>query len=55
MCVGFWRVLVLPSPKLQFQLVGIFVETSMNRTPSGAMPVVMFAVKLATRGFITVM
>jgi len=43
-------VLVLLSPKFQFQLVGIPVEVSVNRTVSGAGPLVGEAVKLAMGG-----
>jgi hypothetical protein len=35
----------LPSPKLQFQLVGVPVEVSVNVTVSGAEPVRGVAVK----------
>ena len=53
-CVAFAKVAVVmltqgvPSPKLQFHVVGVFVEVSLNRTVSGAVPEVLLAVKLAT-------
>ena len=36
------------SPKLQFHVVGVFVDVSLNWIASGAGPEVMLAVKLAT-------
>jgi hypothetical protein len=48
MCVRFWSVDVLPSPKLQFHVVGVLVEVSLNWTVSGAVPVVGVPEKLAT-------
>ena len=50
MCVGFWSVDVPPSPKFQFQLVGVPVDVSVNVTESGAVPEVGVPVKLATDG-----
>jgi hypothetical protein len=47
-CDVFCAVLYVPSPKLQFQLVGVFVEVSVNWTMSGAVPYVGVAVKFAT-------
>jgi hypothetical protein len=38
----------ISSPNDQFQLVGVLVEVSLNWTVSGAVPVVMLEVKLAT-------
>jgi hypothetical protein len=38
----------MPSPKLQFQAVGMFVEVSLNWTVSGTVPEVILDVKLAT-------
>ena len=38
----------MPSPKLQFQAVGVFVELSVNSTVKGATPEVWFAEKSAT-------
>ena len=37
-----------PLPNDQFQLVGEFVEVSLNWTASGAVPVVLSVMKLAT-------
>jgi hypothetical protein len=45
--VGFWVVLVFPSPKLQFQLVGVLAELSVKVTVNGAVPIVGVPVKLA--------
>ena len=42
------------SPKLQFHVVGVFVEVSLNCTVSGRLPVVALEVKLATGGAVTV-
>jgi hypothetical protein len=53
--MGFWSVLEPPSPKFQFQFVGVFVELSTNWTVKGAVPEVTLAVKLATGGAVTVM
>ena len=47
MCEGFWEVPELPSPKSQFQLVGVFVELSVNVTVNGAVPEVGEPVKLS--------
>jgi hypothetical protein len=41
-------VLVFPSPKFQFHVVGELVEESVNWTVNGAVPEVSEAVKLAT-------
>ena len=40
-----------PSPKFQFQLVGVFVEWSVNVTVCGAMPDEGVPVKLEIGGF----
>lgn len=55
--VFLWAGLVVlnqvPSPKLQFQAVGVPVEVSLNRIVSGGVPDVRFAMKPAagmTRG-----
>ena len=47
----------VPSPNIQSQPEGVFVEVSLNITLSGAGPVLGVAVKLAagTAGFRTVM
>jgi hypothetical protein len=47
-CEGFCEVLVLPSPNDQLQLVGVFVELSVNATVNGAVPEEGVPVKLAT-------
>ena len=45
-----------PSPKFQFQAVGVFVEVSENLTVNGIVPEVGVALKFATgAGTITVM
>ena len=46
---------MLPSPKFQIQLVGTPVEESVNWIVVGIHPVVLFAVKLATGSWPTVM
>ena len=46
--LGFWSVLVVPSPKFQDQLVGVPVEESVKFTASGAVPLLGLALKLAT-------
>ena len=48
MCTGFLEVDVVPSPKVQFQLVGEFVELSVNVTVNGALPEVGVLEKFAT-------
>jgi hypothetical protein len=49
-CTGFCTVAFVPSlsPNDQFQLVGVFVEVSVNFTVRGTVPVVDVAVKPAT-------
>ena len=49
-CTGFFIVefVQLPSPKVQFQLVGLLVEVSVKVTVRGAVPVRCAAVKEAT-------
>ena len=37
-CVGFWLVLVFPSPKFHDHEVGVFVEVSVKLTDNGAFP-----------------
>jgi hypothetical protein len=46
--LGFFEVLLPPSPKLQDQLVGELVEVSVKFTARGAVPLVGLALKLAT-------
>jgi uncharacterized protein YPO0396 len=46
--LGFCAVEVAPLPKLQDQLVGVFVDVSEKFTVRGAVPDVGDAVKLAT-------
>ncbi|OPX63373.1 MAG: hypothetical protein A4E33_01742 [Methanoregula sp. PtaB.Bin085] len=50
MCFGFCTSANVPSPKLQFQLVGEPVEMSVKLTVSGAGPSVTSPVKLAASG-----
>jgi hypothetical protein len=45
---GFWRVLVFPSPNVQFHAVGKFVDVSVNCTVNGTDPDAGVAVKAAT-------
>lgn len=47
-------MLELPSPKFQFQLVGVLIEVSVNATVSGAAPELGVPTKLATGGAVTV-
>jgi hypothetical protein len=46
--LGFFTLLVPPSPKLQDQLVGELVEVSVKLTARGAVPLVGLALKPAT-------
>ena len=48
MCVGFWQVLVPPSPKFQDHPMIPPVELSVNETARGATPPVGDAEKFAT-------
>jgi len=48
MCDGFCKLDVLPSPKFQDQLVGLFDEESVNETVKLALPLTGEPVKLAT-------
>jgi hypothetical protein len=41
---GFWRVEVLPSPKVQYHAVGVLLEVSVNWTLRGLMPAVTLEV-----------
>jgi len=47
-CTGFWSVDVPPSPNDQLQLVGDFVEPSVNVTSNGAVPAVGVPLKDAS-------
>ena len=47
---GFWRLLVDPSPKVQFQLVGLLAEVSVKLTSKGPYPLVVLLEKPATGG-----
>ena len=52
-CVGFRSMDVPPSPKFHAQLVGLFVEVSVNVAMKGIVPEVGVAVKDATGVLIT--
>ncbi|KUG21008.1 hypothetical protein ASZ90_009248 [hydrocarbon metagenome] len=52
MCAGCCTAEVLPSPNSQSHPVGLPAEVSLNRTASGAVPAVTFAVKFAAGGTI---
>ena len=48
--MGFLEVDVPPSPNVQFQVVGELLETSVNVTVAGAVPLVGVPLKSATGG-----
>jgi hypothetical protein len=55
-CVGFWLVDVVPSPKFHDHEVGVLVLASVKSTAMGAFPEVVFAEKAATgAGEVTLM
>ena len=47
-------MLVLPSPKSQFQLVGLPVDLSLKSTVKGKTPAVLFGVNAAFKGAVDV-
>jgi len=49
-CDGFCAVDVPPSPNVQLQLVGLFVDSSVKFTVNGASPEVGLPLKAATGG-----